>query len=133
MENKLETITKMKGDSYATPSWLKDLFEGWFDPCTISKGEFREFDGLGSSWGGDKARVYVNPPYSKPLPWVKKAISEMKKGKLIVMLLRADTSTEYFQLCLEHGEVLFFSRRIKFNGKSPNFASALVIFNGREQ
>jgi hypothetical protein len=49
------------------------------------------------------------------------------------MLLRADSSTEYFQKCEEFGEVLFFGRRIKFNGKTPYFASMLVIFNGIEQ
>src|SRR3990167_4851683 len=116
---------EMEGDSYATPKWLFDLFEGWFDPCPLNKDPI--FDGLAIEWGG---RTYVNPPYSEPLIWVEKAIKEMNKEKLIVMLLRADSSTRYFQLCQQYGEVLFFGRRIKFNGKTPYFASMLVIFNG---
>ena len=115
----------MSGDSYATPKWLFELFDGWFDPCPLNNNP--EFDGLNIEW---KKRTYVNPPYSKPLLWVEKAIQEKKKGKLIVMLLRADTSTKYFQRCQEEGEVIYFGRRIKFNGKTPYFASMLVIFNG---
>ena len=115
----------MFGDSYATPKWLFDVFEGWFDPCPLNPEP--SFDGLVLDWGG---KTYVNPPYSKPLLWVEKAIEEKHKGKLVVMLLRADSSTKYFQRCQEEGEVIYFGRRIKFNGKTPYFASMLVIFNG---
>ena len=112
-------------DSYATPEWLFSVFKGWFDPCPLNDKPL--FDGLSIDW---KKYTYVNPPYSNPLPWVEKAIKEMKKGNLIVMLLRADSSTKYFQKCQEFGEVIYFGRRIKFNGKTPYFASMLVIFNG---
>jgi len=114
----------MNRDSYATPSWLFDIFEDWYDPCPLNDNP--SFNGLEEN---SEVKTYVNPPYSDPLPWVEKAISEMKKGKLIVMLLRADTSTKYFKRCIEEGEVLYFGRRIKFNGKTPYFASMLVIFN----
>lgn len=112
-------------DSYATPDWLMNMFEGWFDPCPLTDTPL--IDGLSIDW---KNRTYVNPPYSNPLPWVEKAIEEKKKGKLVVMLLRADTSTKYFSRCIEEGEVLYFGRRIKFNGRTPYFASMLVIFRG---
>lgn len=121
-------LSDMQGDSYATPKWLFELFEGWFDPCPLNPKP--KFDGLKIVWG---RRTYVNPPYSKPQLWVEKAIEEKNKGKLIVMLLRADTSTRYFARCIEEGEVLFFGRRIKFNGKTPYFASMLVIFNGLKE
>ena len=112
-------------DSYPTPKWLMDVFKDWFDPCPLNNNP--TFDGLSIDW---KERTYVNPPYSEPLRWVEKAIVEKKKGKLVVMLLRADSSTKYFQRCQEEGEVIYFGRRIKFNGKTPYFASMLVIFNG---
>jgi len=117
----------MSGDNYPTPKWLFDIFENWFDPCPLNNNP--SFNGLEIEW---KNKTYVNPPYSKPLLWVEKAIQEKKKGKLIVMLLRADSSTHYFQRCQEEGEVIYFGRRIKFNGKTPYFASMLVIFNGRK-
>jgi len=122
------TPAPMHDDSYATPKWLIDLFEGYFDPCPLN--DNFTIDGLSIEW---KDKTYVNPPYSEPLIWVEKAISESKKGKLVVMLLRADSSTKYFQRCQEEGEVIYFGRRIKFNGKTPYFASMLVIFNGRNK
>lgn len=33
-------------DNYNAPQWIKEIFNGWYDPCPISKGELREFDGL---------------------------------------------------------------------------------------
>lgn len=114
----------VNSDSYPTPKWLLDCFNGWYDPCPLNDNP--TFDGLNTDWD---YKTYVNPPYSNPLPWVKKAIEEMNKGKCIVMLLKADTSTEVFRLCHNFGEVLFFASRIKFNGRTPYWGSMLVIFN----
>lgn len=116
----------MANDNYPTDEWIKKLFGGWFDPCTLSKGELREFDGLGSSWG---KKTYVNPPYSDPLPWVKQAIKENQKGKIIVMLLKMDTSTKWFKLLQEAGaKFLWINGRLKYNtGKPAPFPSMLAI------
>ena len=110
-------------DSYSTPSWLMGLFEDWFDPCPLAD-DWAE-NGLEIDWG---SRTYCNPPYSNPMPWVKKAIAESKKGKLVVMLLRVDTSTRWFAALVEaNAEILWFSRRLKFTDKAANFPSMLVI------
>jgi len=103
-----------------------DCFVGWFDPCPLNS-DYKT-DGLSIDW---EDKTYVNPPYSNPLGWVRKAIEESKKGKLIVMLLRVDTSTKWFAELVEAGAHFFWaSQRIKFVGKgSPNFASMLVILN----
>ena len=113
-------------DNYATDSWIMEIFKDWFDPCTLSKGDLREFDGLGSSW---KDRTYVNPPYSNPLPWVRQAIKENKKGKLIVLLLKMDTSTKWFKELQEAGaRFLWINGRLKFNtGKAASFPSMLAV------
>lgn len=112
-------------DNYTTPDWLMKIFEDWFDPCPISTGKLRKFDGLGS-W---KDKTFVNPPYSNPMPWVERAIEENKKGKTIAMLLRVDTSTKWFAKLIEaKAEILWFNKRLKFaNNKPANFASMLVI------
>lgn len=47
-------------------------------------------DGLSSEWNG---RVWLNPPYSKPLPWLKKL---SKHGNGIALVL-ASTDTAWFQ------------------------------------
>lgn len=61
-------------DSYPTPTWLLNCFEGFFDPCPLN--DSPTFDGLSIDW---KKKTYVNPPYSNPLPWVKKAIRERER------------------------------------------------------
>lgn len=113
-------------DNIETPDWLFGIFEEWWDPCPLDPSP--QFDALQNEWLDPS---YVNPPYSKPLPWVKKAIEESKKGKRIVMLLKADPSTEYYRLCNKYGRILYFERRIKFKGQksTANFPSMLVIFN----
>jgi len=111
-------------DNYATDKWIMELFKEWFDPCPLNLNP--EVDGLIIEW---KNRTFINPPYSEPLKWVRKAISENRKGKFIVMLLRMDTSTKWFRLLQENGaKFLWFNGRLKFNtGKSANFPSMLVI------
>ncbi len=116
-------------DDYNTPSWIMEIFGDWFDPCSISIGKLREFDGLGD-W---KHKTFVNPPYSSPLKWVEKSIEENKKGKTVVMLLRVDTSTKWYAKLIEaKAEILWFSKRLRFNdGKtSANFPSMLVVLDG---
>ena len=117
-------LEKLKGnkDQWATPSWIKKIFEGWFDPCTMEL----DIDGLGSDWYD---KTYVNPPYSKPLKWVKKAVEENKKGKMIVMLMRMDTSTEWFKILQEaKAHFFWYNGRIRFNDYKPaNFPSMLVV------
>lgn len=119
----------MSSDDYETDSWILKIFDGWFDPCTLSRGEFREFDGLGSDW---KNRTFVNPPYSNPLDWVEQAIKENKKGKTIVLLLKHDSSTKWYRLLHEAGaHFLMVNGRLKHNtGKSANFPSVLVVLEG---
>ena len=116
----------MTNDNYATDERIMQLFEDWFDPCPLNDNP--ETDGLTIEWDD---KTYVNPPYSKPLPWVLKAIEENKKGKLIVMLLRMDTSTKWFKDLQEAGAVfLWINGRLRFNNLKPaNFPSMLVILH----
>ena len=117
-------------DNYKTPKWLMNIFEDWFDPCPLNDNP--KIDGLGIEW---KSKTYVNPPYSNPLKWVEKAIEESNKGKMVVMLLRVDTSTKWFAKLIEaKAEILWFNKRLKFiDGKSANFPSMLVILKGENE
>lgn len=97
------------------------------DPCPLHGEQVR--DGLACEWGSS---TYVNPPYSNSDPWVEKAIVEMKKGKTVVMLLKADTSTKRFHdLILPNAsEIRFVRGRLKFPpyGKPAPFSSMIVVF-----
>ncbi|SUU42508.1 DNA methylase [Actinobacillus ureae] len=47
---------------------------------------------------GELLRIFVNPPYSEPLPFVKRAVELKQAGHLVVMLLPADKSTEWYEV-----------------------------------
>ena len=113
-------------DSSPSPSWLLDLFNTFFDPCPLN--DKPEFDGLTIPW---KAYNYVNPPYSDKIPWIKKAIEEMKVGNTTVMLLPyVPDAVWYFDLIVPNAEILGFRGRLQLdNGKHPRYGSMLVVFH----
>jgi hypothetical protein len=125
-------------DNYKTDEWILKLFENYYDPCPYNS-EYNpelDMDGLIINWGKFAIKngyegVFVNPPYSRPWPWVCKAIAEKKINPEIniVMLLKNDSSTEYYRLLHEHGSnFLFPYGRLKYQtGKSAPFSSVLVV------
>lgn len=73
---------------------LNAEFKFDFDPCPYPKPE--DFDGLTCEWGLSN---YVNPPFGSivhegkkkgPTAWVRKAISEHRKGKTVVLVYPID-------------------------------------------
>lgn len=127
----LETRYQKGNDEYATPSWIKEgMFAGWFDPCPQTKG-LVNFDGLTSDW---MDKTFVNPPYSKPMPWVEKAIAENKKGKTIALLVKHDSSTKWYDKLHEAGaHFLLINERLHFNnGGAAPFTSVLIILEASE-
>ena len=99
------------------------------------------------------SRVWINPPYNNPLPFVESAIYLMAiRDCTVVMLLPADKSTEWFSVAIsaatqvidiigyndEKGK--FHSGRIKFINpvtgvevSGNNKGSMFVIFDPNEQ
>jgi phage N-6-adenine-methyltransferase len=117
-------------DDWSTPKAVYDALNTEFhftdDPCPL-KGKDNGLDGLARPWG---TSTFMNPPYSNPLPWCRKAREEQQAGKLVVGLLRGDTSTKWFhEYYLPFAEIRFIRGRLHFNevGRA-NFASILVIW-----
>ncbi len=128
-------ISRHTGDNWATPREVYDGLNAEFnfncDPCPLDPTPSR--DGLSMEWG---TSTFVNPPYSKPRPWIEKAIEESKRGKTVVMLLRGDTSTAWWHdLVWGIAEIRFIRGRLRFNGRDPApFPSILAIYRpGTEQ
>jgi hypothetical protein len=115
---------KLSHDSYATDEWIMKLFDGWFDPCPLNPTWI--IDGLELEW---ESKTFVNPPYSNPLPWVKKGIYESQRGNTIVFLLKHDSSTKWYQLLHEAGaRFLPIQGRLKYGtNKTAAFPSVLVV------
>jgi ParB family chromosome partitioning protein len=72
-----------------------------------------QHDGLAQRWRG---RMWLNPPFSKPLPWVKKAIEHWRAGDVpaALLLVRGDTSTEYSGLLARAAPGVCFLPRVDF-------------------
>ena len=118
-------------DDYPTPIWLKQFFSGWDDPCPLRSSGM---DGLLREWSDP---TFANIPYSHPMPWVEKAIAESRRGKRVVLLVRADPSTKWWmKLMVAKARFAFFHGRLDFmtDGRRGAFPwpSALVFLPGKE-
>ena len=118
-----------KCDDYIDEEGNANEYDWWFmEPCTAA---------------------WCNPPYSNPLPVVKKAYEQVCKypGTVAAVLLNFDSSTKWYQFCVENAsEIRIFTKaRVKFHppaelmpeggvdalpgGKKP---SVLVIFRKKQ-
>lgn len=109
-------------NAWCTPSWLTALLpEVDLDPCSnpystvrASKAYMLEAgqDGLALPW---KGLVFVNPPYSRPLPWAQKLEADRKQVKACGFLMNTAGDTEWWQLLAKHLPLrLDFNKRIQF-------------------
>jgi site-specific DNA-methyltransferase (adenine-specific) len=148
---KVTKITK-NGDCYGTPTKLytelNERFDFTLDPCAWPENRLNtpcfyteEHNGLTMPWivhGGRGHRVFMNPPYSNPTPWVKKAYEESLRGALVVGLLRHDPSTIWWNDWIRNKAVVlpvpYRLKFINYSTKEPegtyNFPSAVVIWHG---
>lgn len=120
------TLSRISGtDNWSTPVALYAELDKRYhfndDPCPLNGS-----GGLNREWG---TSVFMNPPYSDPTPWVRKAFMESLNGKVVVGLLRGDTSTRWFHdWVLPFAKLEFVRGRIKFNGKPAPFPSIIAVW-----
>jgi phage N-6-adenine-methyltransferase len=128
-------------DKWATPPELVQQLEEEFgafdlDPCcephTAKAPTFYTEGGLERPWFG---RVFLNPPYSNPRPWLERAIKAKQNGHTVVALLPACTDTKWFHdAVLGHAEIRFLRGRVKWLGwegtpiGSPKSGTILAIY-----
>ena len=82
--------------------------------------------------------VFMNPPYSKPAPWVDQLQEEHRLGhvKEAIILLNVSTSSQWWQQLRDY-PICFCKKRIRFmrpdgtRGKSPRYANAFVYVGDR--
>lgn len=150
-------------DTYCTPRyvfrWLEHRF-AWFhlDGCANAKNALRPrwigkdseicedfladniFDRLLDEVAEqcDMLRIFVNPPYSNPLPFVQRAAELRKAGYLVVMLLPADKSTKWYQVIQENatevidiigGRLSFLHPETGKEIKGNNKGSMVAVFD----
>lgn len=122
----------LNSDKYETDEWLWNLCvtEDTWDPCPINWNQEEHACSLTMDWTAN--RIFINPPYSNPLPWVEKAIeTHQTNDTFIMMLLKHDSSTKWYRLLHEAGaHILMVSKRLKYKTKTgAAFPSILVILS----
>lgn len=128
-------------DEWYTPRDLVEaLGEFDLDPCapmvplwrTAREMVNKEQDGLSIDWGG--VRVWLNPPYSRPL--IERFIEKMvENGNGIALLYnRLDNKMCVEKILPNASAILFLRHRVRFylpdgtRGGSPGHGSMLVAF-----
>ena len=125
---------------WGTPDWIMEIFDGWYDPCPPFGDKDHRRDDLKGYWR--HPRVYVNPPYSAPAPWVAKAIRTAQQGNKVVMLLKHDSSTQWYKQLVEaRARFLMIEGRLNFKSlanevegsRNCAFPSVLAVLGGGER
>ena len=131
------TTSADRDDRFTPSDFLIKLTEVFgpvaLDPCgnrlspvQAERVLYPEDNGLAQPWTS-AGMVYVNPPWSGSISWIRKAVEEHVSGRAapVVMLLKSVTSGTGFQLQHEHGDILLLRRRLAFLG-----ADGLKMGNG---
>ncbi len=125
----------MSTDEWCTPKWLAEALGPFdLDPCSNERSHIKAkstsslakgHDGLMCNW--HDMSVFVNPPYSNPLPWAQKLRDH--NGPWCA-LLKLDPSTKWWAALMEATPTVApFRKRLKFEGEqsmTANFPSVLV-------
>jgi len=137
MTSQQPAIRKRKdpaSDEWCTPRDLAlDLGTFDLDPCSNDRSHVRTErriclpeNGLVAEWSGS---VFVNPPYSNPMPWCQRLA--LHRGPWVA-LLKLDPTTKWFAELVRCGAShAAFRKRLSFErpGKKPmtaNFPSVLA-------
>lgn len=137
-------------DTYRTPryvfNWLNKRFKFEIDGCASDENTLcelyitKEEDFTNPYWtlAYPHASIWVNPPYSNPMPFVQSAVRLCKEGHLVVTLLPADKSTKWYQVIQENasevidiigGRINFINPATNQEAKGNNKGSMVVVFD----
>jgi len=126
----VEGVREALGGSIETdPCWHPDSYVD--DSGTRYDGRERG-DGLAREWRG---ALWMNPPYSKPLPWARRFRAHADTGARCVALVKLDPTTEAWRTLNARGAVVgLLRRRVAFEGEFaggqvPNMVVAFVALN----
>jgi phage N-6-adenine-methyltransferase len=148
--SKSKTDSDIK-DLWQTPIELYEFLNARFSfVCDVAASDHNHlhlnyltesYDSLLNGWAHLKSGfAFCNPPYSRILPWVKKAREAADHGVGIVMLLPVDTSVEWFNELRKLASEIYFivNGRISFvrsDNKQKihgnNRGSLFAVFNPR--
>lgn len=114
---------------------LEEEFGKMFDPCPLGGAKLaalnpEKYDGRIIEW---EEKNFVNPPFSDIIPWIKKALIELEKGRMSVFLVPSRMHSQYwFEYIFPNAvEIRILKRGLSFGKyKKPiPFPIVIVIFH----
>ena len=138
MKNNQNVHFSNESNEWPTPQWLFDALNREFgftlDPCSDGENaKCKNFftllsNGLTKDW--NQETVFMNPPYSECLEWMRKAYGAAQTGATVVCLVPSRTDTKWWHSFAMKGEIRFIKGRLKFGNaeKSAPFPSAIIVF-----
>lgn len=142
--------TPTSDDRCTPPNVLACVADFWprgigLDPCSnpwsLVKSRVRwdrSDDSLGFDWAPfvrDVATIWLNPPFSNPLPFVRRLVRTLREAPCEALLLvRHDSSTLWWKLIERHADALCLAReRVHFrlageDTGAADHATTIVLF-----
>lgn len=125
MDLGLTSLAPADSDTQCTPKWIADALPLVdFDPCSNSRSHIRATrsislpnDGLSVPWRNLADTMWINPPYSNPLPWAGAGAGAGAYDGYAVeqlWLVKLDPTTRWWALLAERGRVLLCRDRLAF-------------------
>jgi len=117
-------------DATCTPDWLTALLPTVdIDPCSNERSTVRakrtyrlerKQDGLSLPWHGT---AFDNNPFSEPLPWMEKAITELRSGRCtdLIVLCKHDEGTEWWDVINQPIERILNGRPVQLRPEKWTF------------
>ena len=123
-------IGKGEKDESPTPEWFYKFIINELNFVDVCK-DPNEFNFFLNEL---PAKSYCNPPFSEKSRFIYKACRESKKGKLIIMLLPADFSTQWFVNAFWNCKAtVVIIAGCRLHSKRALFPSILLIFNNKQE
>ena len=117
----------MSKQNWRTPKYILEWIEKQWGPITLDVAASKENavaercftgkdDALVQTWRGKEGLVFCNPPFRRIMPWVTKAVHEVRAGSCgkAVMVLPANTSSDWFRVLCQHAHIVLVSPRVAF-------------------
>jgi phage N-6-adenine-methyltransferase len=127
-----------ESDIWSTPrdffEALNAIFHFDIDVCALPENAkcprsyLPQDDGLTQPWTGN---VWCNRPYSRPLPWMRKAWESSEAGATVVCLVKVSTGSRWWQTYCTKGAITYLRGRLKFSDAKnvAPFDSAVILFS----
>lgn len=101
---------------------LDAMYNFTFDPCPLHA----TFNGLEMDWGTSN---FVNPPFNDVDLWAKKAVEELSKNRLSILLIPYRGNSRYWRdyIWPYATNITFLDKGIRFGGYKKVFPIPMVI------